>query len=113
MPKPNPKPFLHSLALSESPSNGYPFSIPAIASLKNLKMHPKVTFFIGENGSGKSTLLEAIAVSFGYNAEGGGRNEGGPGGDIRFSSCDTHSELHRHLLLDKSPDRPSDGYFLR
>jgi len=33
-----------------------------------------MTYFIGENGSGKSTLLEAIAVSLGFNAEGGSKN---------------------------------------
>ena len=26
---------------------------------------------VGENGTGKSTLLEAIAVAYGFNAEGG------------------------------------------
>lgn len=35
--------------------------------------HP-VTFLVGENGTGKSTLLEAIAVAYGFNAEGGSRN---------------------------------------
>jgi predicted ATPase len=52
----------------------YPFSLAAVRTLEHLDLHPKVTFFIGENGSGKSTLLEAIAVSLGFNAEGGTRN---------------------------------------
>lgn len=47
----------------------YPFSLPAVRNLDVLKLHPKVTFLVGENGSGKSTLLEAIAVSFGFNPE--------------------------------------------
>nr|WP_238556082.1 AAA family ATPase [Dickeya sp. NCPPB 3274] len=52
----------------------YPFSIPAIRSFDFITPHPNVTFFIGENGTGKSTLLEAIAVSMGFNPEGGTRN---------------------------------------
>lgn len=47
--------------------DGYPFSLPAVRSLlRQLELHPKVTFFIGENGSGKSTLIEAIAVAAGF-----------------------------------------------
>jgi predicted ATPase len=65
-----------------------------------------VTFFIGENGTGKSTLLEALAVSAGFNAEGGSRN-------FRFSTRATHSNLHEHLQLIRSGLRPHDGYFLR
>jgi predicted ATPase len=61
---------------------------------------------MGENGSGKSTLLEAIAVAFGFNPKGGGRN-------FNFSSKETHSNLHKHLVLIKSARRPKDGFFLR
>ena len=42
--------------------DAYPFSIPAVRSLDELALDPKVTFLIGDNGSGKSTLIEAIAV---------------------------------------------------
>ncbi|HEU4777999.1 MAG TPA: AAA family ATPase, partial [Telluria sp.] len=52
----------------------FPFCLPSVRSLSELALHPKVTYFIGENGSGKSTLLEAIAVSLGFNAEGGSKN---------------------------------------
>jgi predicted ATPase len=54
----------------------YLFCIPAFRNLETLKLHPAVTFFIGENGSGKSTLLEAIAVASGFNPEGGTKNFG-------------------------------------
>jgi predicted ATPase len=56
------------------PFNTYPFSLPAIKELGTLKLHPKVTFIVGENGSGKSTLLEAIATAWGFNPEGGTKN---------------------------------------
>ena len=49
----------------------YPYSVPAIRHLTELRFTTPVTFFVGENGSGKSTLLEGIAVAFGLNPEGG------------------------------------------
>lgn len=84
----------------------YPFSLPIVKTLTELKFHPKVTFFIGENGSGKSTLLEAIAALCGFNPEGGSRN-------FSFSTCETHSELYKQLTPVRGFIRPRDGYFLR
>ena len=40
----------------------FPFTLPLIRDLGELRFTAPVTFFVGENGSGKSTLLEAIAV---------------------------------------------------
>jgi len=84
----------------------YPFSLPAVRHLDVLELHPAVTFFVGENGSGKSTLLEAIAVSFGFNAEGGSKN-------FRFGTRESHSELYKFLRIAKGVPRPTDGFFLR
>lgn len=84
----------------------YPFNLPSVLALDRLALHPKVTFLIGENGSGKSTLLEAIAVSLGFNAEGGGKN-------FSFGTRRSHSELHEYLRIAKGVKRPRDGYFLR
>lgn len=84
----------------------YPFNLPAVRTLERLEMHPKVTFLIGENGSGKSTLLEALAVSLGFNAEGGGKN-------FNFGTRASHSELHEFLRVAKGYKRPRDGFFLR
>ena len=84
----------------------YPFNLPALQDLNELAFHPRVTFFVGENGSGKSTLMEAIAVAYGFNAEGGSRN-------LSFETLATHSELHDSLRLSRGPVRPKDGYFLR
>ena len=64
-----------------------------------------MTFFVGENGTGKSTLLEAIAVAYGFNAEGGSRN-------FNFATNQTHSELWEHLTLGKI-GFAKDGFFLR
>ncbi|QNH18541.1 Chromosome partition protein Smc [Xanthomonas sp. SS] len=84
----------------------WPYSLPAVRNLGVLRFHPKVTFIVGENGSGKSTLLEAIAVAWGFNAEGGTRN-------FNFSTLASHSNLHDALRLGRSGRRPRDGFFLR
>ena len=88
--------------------NSYLNNLPVIkylAEYKELKFSSNITFFVGENGTGKSTLLEAIAVAYGFNAEGGTRN-------FSFSTKDTHSELSEHLTLIKR-DYAKDGFFLR
>lgn len=84
----------------------YPFFLSAVRELMSLKLHPSVTFLIGENGSGKSTLLEAIAVAWGFNPEGGTKN-------FAFSTHTSHSQLHKHLRLSRGIRRPRDGFFLR
>jgi len=84
----------------------YPFCLPAIRSFDRIDLHPKVTFIVGENGSGKSTLLEAMAVSLGFNAEGGSKN-------FHFTTRRSHSELHEYLRIAKGIKRPRDGFFLR
>lgn len=84
----------------------FPFTIPAIGALDELRVDQPVTFFIGENGAGKSTLLEGIAVAWGLNPEGGSRN-------FTFSTRASHSGLKDYLRLVRRPRRPRDSYFLR
>jgi predicted ATPase len=86
--------------------DAFPFTIPAIAGLTELRLEHPVTFFVGENGAGKSTLLEAIALSWGLNAEGGSRN-------FNFSTRASHSGLADSLRLSRSMHRPGDSFFLR
>jgi predicted ATPase len=79
----------------------YPFNLPAVRALDRIELHPKITFFVGENGSGKSTLLEAIAVSMGFNAEGGSRN---------FNFGTRSAQLHATLRCsDGSTTLPASG----
>ncbi len=88
--------------------NSYLNNLPIIKFLSKenqLSFSSNVTFFVGENGTGKSTLLEAIAVAYGFNAEGGSRN-------FTFSTNETHSELFRHITLVKR-GFAKDGFFLR
>lgn len=84
----------------------YPFCLNGVRFLNSIKLHPAVTFFIGENGSGKSTLLEAIAVAWGFNPEGGTRN-------FNFGTWDSHSNLWQYLRLSRGVKRSRDGFFLR
>jgi len=109
MPMMTAKPYLRSVSLNREKIAGaaaYPFSIPAVRTLQTLTLHSDVTFLVGENGTGKSTLLEAIAVAWGFNAEGGSKN-------FNFATRASHSELHRHLGIVRSFKRPRDGFFLR
>jgi len=84
----------------------YPFNLPAVRSLHSLPFHPNVTFLVGENGSGKSTLIEALAVAWGFNAEGGTKN-------FNFSTHQAHSSLHRFVRPVRAPIKVRDGFFLR
>ncbi|PLR95125.1 AAA family ATPase [Bacillus sp. T33-2] len=86
--------------------NEYPFNLPSIVSLNELSLHPNVTFIIGENGMGKSTLLEAIAVSLGFNPEGGSFN-------FNFETFKSHSILEQYIRVIKGAAKPADGFFLR
>ena len=55
---------LESVKMREFPSNAeYPFTVPVIKSLHELRFETPVTIFIGENGTGKSSLLEGIAAA--------------------------------------------------
>ena len=84
----------------------YPFNLPAVRHTDAIVFHPKVTFFVGENGAGKSTLIEALAVAWGFNAEGGSKN-------FNFTNRASHSPLHHFVRPVRGRARPRDGYFLR
>ncbi len=93
---------------SNPPCGSYLSELPVVRNLRRigeLRLNSDVTFLVGENGTGKSTLLEAIAMSMGFNAEGGTRN-------FNFSTAETTSELHELITVVKGV-RPRDGFFLR
>ena len=101
--------YIRSLYIKEKPpEESYLSELPVVKNLlkmKELRFTSDVVFLVGENGTGKSTLLEAIAVSMGFNTEGGTRN-------FRFSTVDTHSELNEYITVVKG-FHPRDGFFLR
>src|SRR5438270_1849752 len=88
--------------------NQYPFSVPVINHLQELKIYSRVCLFAGENGTGKSTLLEAIAVHYGFGREGGNRNFSNDSTESNHSIDDLVRALR--LSFDK---RTGAGFFLR
>lgn len=84
----------------------FPFNIPVIENFIELKLHPNVTYIIGENGMGKSTLLEGIAIALGFNPEGGTLN-------FNFSSYNSHSNLDQYLRIVKGINKAKDNFFFR
>ena len=86
--------------------NVYPYTLPVLKGFEEIIFHPKVTFLVGENGAGKSTLTEALAIAWGFNAEGGTKN-------FNFKTAEAHSGLHGKLRLTKGTRRARDGFFLR
>lgn len=83
----------------------YPFDVPVISNLTELKFEKPVTFIVGENGSGKSTIIEAIALNMGLSAEGGTVN-------MVYETFNTTSDLNKYLTMFKGA-APKWKYFLR
>ncbi len=100
--------YLHKVMLKNFDDRSYLADLPVVQNLQRmgeLTFESHVTFFVGENGSGKSTLLEAIAISAGFNAEGGSRN-------FSFTTRSTESNLHSYITLSRRA-REKDGFFYR
>lgn len=100
--------YLHKIMLKHFDDTSYLADLPVVRNLEQmgeLSFESPVTFFVGENGSGKSTLLEAIAISAGFNAEGGSRN-------FSFATKSTESNLYSYLTLSRR-GREKDGFFYR
>ena len=88
--------------------SGFPYEVPAVAALEDLRLDAAITLLAGDNGSGKSTVVEAIAAAMGFAPQGG--------------------ELERYNELPAVPrpvigrgavepvlssTKPRNGYFLR
>ena len=101
--------YISNVTLKDKPeSDSYLNELPAVKYLsknEGIDFTSDVTFFVGENGTGKSTLLEAIAIAYGFNAEGGSKN-------FAFSTRKTHSGLYRHIRIGRQ-GYAKDGFFLR
>ncbi len=96
---------LSTISRTGSDTGVFPFSVPAIGTLKSLDVHAAVTFFVGENGSGKSTLLEGIAAAAKLPAVGSNEVE-------RDDTLEAQRKLGRALRLSWSK-RATRGFFLR
>ena len=89
----------------------FPFSVPAVAHIEQLRFDQPVTLLAGENGTGKSTILEAIASAIGFGEQGG-----------EFSRLGELPAVPRNVVDDDdvpllapvlSATKPRGGYFLR
>ncbi len=98
--------YIRHIKTNQTDTSGYPFSIPAIQFIEEIKFNTPITFFVGENGTGKSTLVEAIAVAAGFSAEGGTKN-------YSYASMNSTSSLHEYITLVRGHRRERYGYFLR
>lgn len=101
--------YIRSMCLPEPiPRENYLAKLPVVRHLadRGIEFHKQVTFFVGENGSGKSTLIEALAISQGFNPEGGTKN-------FCFSTENSHSELCNYLRVARGTVYSRDGFFLR
>jgi len=100
--------YIKQIQFSPCTDPSYISALPVVQYLnktKRLDFQQSVTFLIGENGVGKSTLIEAIAISAGFNAEGGSKN-------FTFSTKHTESNLSKYISIVKEAHE-KDGFFLR
>ena len=91
----------------EIPRNNYLSKLPVVRNLiqmGRMQFNKNATFIVGENGIGKSTLIEGLAVTMGFNSEGGTVN-------FNFSTNDSHSNLHEYFTVSRGYKRHRDGFF--
>jgi predicted ATPase len=101
-------PYVLGLELNpERWGRGFPFDLPAMAEIEQLRLDRPVTLLTGENGSGKSTLLEALAKAIGFADEGGELERLGELPAV------PRPILEGALAPVLSATRPRNGYFLR
>ena len=86
--------------------SGFPFSVPAIATLTDLALETPVTILVGENGTGKSTFLEALAIATKVPAVGSAR----PSTDPTLAA---QRRLADRFRLTWRGRRTHRGFFLR
>jgi len=86
----------------------FPFSVPAVANIEQLRLGASVTLLAGENGTGKSTVLEAAAIGF---AQHGG--ELSRLGELPAVPRNVLDDQHTPLLAPVlSATKPRNGYLL-
>jgi predicted ATPase len=103
-----PGPYLVGLRRDETRwREGFPYDVPAVAAVEELRLDAPVTLLAGDNGTGKSTLIEAIAEAIGFAPEGGELTRLGELPAVPRPVLD--GALHPVLTRTK----PRNGYFLR
>jgi predicted ATPase len=87
--------------------DGFPFEVPAVAAIEQLRLDSPITLLAGDNGSGKSTIVEALAKAMGFGDEGG-----------EFVRLGELPPVPRPVFDDAlepvlTSTKPRGGYFLR
>jgi predicted ATPase len=86
---------------------GFPYDVPAVDAVEDLRLDAPVTLLAGDNGTGKSTLVEAIAAAIGFAGEGGELQRSGERPAVPRAVLDGALEP----VLSRT--KPRLGYFLR
>ncbi|MGH2908135.1 MAG: AAA family ATPase [Solirubrobacteraceae bacterium] len=105
-----PGPYLLGLRRLED-RDRFPFSVPAVARVEQLRLDRPVTLLAGENGTGKSTILEAIAAAIGFAEQGGEFSRVGELPAVPRNVVDEHDVPLLAPVLTAT--KPRSGYFLR
>ena len=103
-----PGPYLVGLRrVAATWGEGFPFDVPAVDAIEDLRLDTPVTLLGGDNGTGKSTLVEAIAEAIGFDAQGGELQRSGELPAVPRAVLDGALEP----VLSRT--KPRIGYFLR
>jgi predicted ATPase len=102
-----PGPYILGLRRAGGDGSRFPFSVPAVAAVEELRLDSPITLLAGDNGTGKSTLVEAIAEAIGFSTEGGELERAGELPAV------PRAALGGGLEPVLSDTKPRTGYFLR
>jgi predicted ATPase len=102
-----PGPYLLGLRWERARRRGFPYDVPAVAAIEDLRLDAPVTMLAGDNGTGKSTLVEAIAAAIGFADEGGELERSGELPAV------PRPVLDGALAPVLTSSKPRNGYFLR
>jgi predicted ATPase len=86
---------------------GFPFDVPALLAIEQLRLDSPVTLLAGENGAGKSTILELAAEAIGFADQGGELERLGELPAV------PRAVLGGALAPVLSSHKPRNGYYLR
>jgi predicted ATPase len=87
--------------------SGFPFDVPALAAIEELRLDAPITLLAGDNGSGKSTIVEVLANAVGFGGEGGELDRLGELPAV------PRAVLGGGLAPVLTETKPRNGYFLR
>jgi predicted ATPase len=102
-----PGPYVLGLRREQGSGAGFPFDLPVIEAVEDVRLDRPVTLLAGENGSGKSTILEAVAAAIGFADQGGELERVGELPAV------PRSVLGGALAPVLTSTKPRNGYFLR